>query len=51
VQRAVFERIAGEKEFVEIEGGHFGLLWSPGAQFDEAVRRQVEFLSRVLSGD
>jgi alpha-beta hydrolase superfamily lysophospholipase len=48
VQRAVFDRIVGEKEFVEIEGGHFGLLWHPSAQFDEAVSRQVEFLTRVL---
>lgn len=51
MQRAVFERIAGEKEFVEIEGGHFGLLWNPGTQFDEALNRQIEFLTRVFSGD
>lgn len=51
VQRAVFDRIAGEKELVEIEGGHFGLLWHPSAQFDEAVSRQVEFLTRVLLSD
>ena len=48
VQRAVFDRIAGEKEFVEIEGGHFGLLWHPDAQFDEAANRQITFLTRVL---
>lgn len=51
VQRAVFDRIPGEKEFVEIEGGHFGLLWYPGAQFDEAVNRQIVFLKRVLGGN
>ncbi len=51
VQRAVFDRIAGEKEFVEIEGGHFGLLWHPSAQFDEAVNRQIAFLTRVFQGD
>jgi len=50
VQRAVFDRIAGEKEFVEIEGGHFGLLWPDSAQFDEAVNRQIAFLTRVLRG-
>ncbi len=48
VQRGVFDRIAGEKEIVEIEGGHFGLLWHPGVQFDEAVKRQTDFLTRVL---
>jgi len=51
VQRAVFDRIAGEKEFVEIEGGHFGLLWHLSAQFDEAVNRQIAFLTRVFRGN
>jgi len=51
IQRAVFDRIAGEKEFVEIEGGHFGLLWHPSAEFDEAVNRQIAFLSRVFRDD
>jgi pimeloyl-ACP methyl ester carboxylesterase len=51
VQRAVFDRIAGEKEFVEIDGGHFGLLWHQSAQFDEAVHRQIAFLTRVFRGD
>lgn len=48
VQRAVFDRIAGPKEFVEIDGGHFGPLWKPSVSFDEACRRQIDFLSRVL---
>ena len=49
VQRAVFDRIPGEKEFVEIDGGHFGLLWHPGPQFDAAAARQTAFLRRVLA--
>lgn len=48
IQRAVFDRIKGEKEFVEIDGGHFGLLWHPSTQFDEAVTRQIAFLTRVF---
>lgn len=48
VQRAVFDAIAGEKEFVEIEGGHFGLLWHPSVQFNQAAKGQVDFLTRVL---
>ncbi|GAB5468678.1 MAG: alpha/beta hydrolase [Rhodospirillales bacterium] len=48
VQRAVFEAIAGPKAFHEIDGGHFGLLWHPGALFDEAVAIQTDFLRRVL---
>lgn len=48
VQRAVFEKISSAKEFYEIDGGHFGLLWHPGALFDEAVERQVRFLKNSL---
>lgn len=48
MQDAVFHRIPGDKELVEIDGGHFGLLWTPGPQFDEAVQRQIAFLTRVL---
>ena len=51
IQRAVFDRITGEKEFVEIEGGHFGLLWYSSAEFDEAINRQIAFLSRVFRDD
>lgn len=48
VQRAVFEKIASPKECYQIDGGHFGLLWHPGALFDEAVERQTEFLKDIL---
>ncbi|MBI1416125.1 MAG: alpha/beta fold hydrolase [Limimaricola sp.] len=48
VQRAVFDAIPGDKEFREIDGGHFGLLWYPGPLFDEAVQAQTAFLGRVL---
>lgn len=48
VQRVVFERIAGEKEFVEIDGGHFGLLWPQSPEFDQAINSQVDFLTRIL---
>jgi pimeloyl-ACP methyl ester carboxylesterase len=50
VQRAVFNSIPATKEFYEIDGGHFGLLWHPGALFDEAVGVQGEFLRRTLLG-
>jgi uncharacterized protein len=48
VQVSVFDKIEARKEFCEIDGGHFGLLYSPGKLFDEAVARQTEFLSRVF---
>lgn len=48
VQKAVFEKIAAPKEFYEIDGGHFGLLWHPSKLFDEAVGCQIEFLKREV---
>ena len=48
VQRAVFEAITAPKKLYEIDGGHFGLLWHPGALFDEAVQCQVRFLREIL---
>ncbi len=48
IQRAVFDRLAGDKEFVEIDGGHFGLLWKASAAFDLAVNQQIKFLTRVF---
>ena len=45
VQRAVFDKIAAPKALHEIEGGHFGLLWSPGPLFDEAAALQTKFIS------
>ena len=32
----------------EIDGGHFGLLWNPGALFDTASARQAAFLRSRL---
>lgn len=51
MQRAVYDRIAGPKEFVEVLGGHFGLLWNPSPLFDEASTLQIQFLTRVLPLD
>jgi len=48
VQQAVYDRIAGPKSLYEIDGGHFGLLWSPGPLFDEAVAQQLNFLKTYL---
>lgn len=49
VQDAVFEKVAAPKAFYEIDGGHFGLLWSPGLLFDEAAAQQTKFLQDLLS--
>lgn len=48
VVRAAYDLIPGTKQWHEIAGGHFGLLYCPGALFDEASGVQAEFLGRWL---
>lgn len=49
LQDAVYERIAGPKEKLVLEGGHFGLLWKGSKVFRESVAGQTGFLTRVLT--
>jgi hypothetical protein len=49
VSRQAFDLIPGEKEWYEIEGGHFGLLYHPSDLFDEASSVQAEFLKSRLT--
>jgi poly(3-hydroxybutyrate) depolymerase len=44
VSRRVYDLLGGPKQWYEIAGGHFGLLWHPSELFDEATRVQREFL-------
>jgi uncharacterized protein len=48
VAKAAFEQFSGPKEWYDIAGGHFGLLYFPGKLFDEASRVQSQFLKRWL---
>ena len=49
VSRAAYDSVRGQKELVEIDGGHFGLLYHPSVLFDQASRAQSDFLLRALS--
>lgn len=49
VARLVFDKVQGPKEWVEIDGGHFGLLYYPSPFFDQASKAQVDFLKKYLS--
>jgi dienelactone hydrolase len=49
VARTAYERLAGPKELLQIDGGHFGLLYHPGALFDRVSRAQRDFLVRHLA--
>ena len=48
VARQAYELIPGPKEWYDIAGGHFGLLYYPSDLFDEASRVQTEFLKKWL---
>lgn len=48
VSRAVFERLAGSKDLVEVDGGHFGIIEYPSAAFDHASGAQAAWLVRTL---
>jgi pimeloyl-ACP methyl ester carboxylesterase len=51
VTRAVFDRLTGPKELVEVDGGHFGIIEHPSAAFEFASEAQAEWLSRTLGGN
>lgn len=48
VARQAYDLITGPKQWYDIAGGHFGLLYYPGELFDEASRVQTEFLKKWL---
>jgi len=48
VARQAYELIPGPKQWYDIAGGHFGLLYYPSELFDEASRVQTEFLTKWL---
>jgi len=48
VARAVFERLAGPKELIEVDGGHFGIVEHPSVAFDLASEAQAAWLTRTF---
>jgi alpha-beta hydrolase superfamily lysophospholipase len=48
VSRATFETIAGTTEIVDVEGGHFGIMFDPSPELDSSIRVQTDFLIRHL---
>jgi len=49
VTRHAYDLMPGRKRWVDIAGGHFGLLYHPGGLFDEAARIQAAFLNESLA--
>lgn len=48
VAQVGFAHFSGPKQWYDIAGGHFGLLYYPGELFDEASQIQARFLKRWL---
>jgi fermentation-respiration switch protein FrsA (DUF1100 family) len=48
VARDAFNKIAGPKEWFEIAGGHFALVYFPSPEFTAASSAQAHFLSKHL---
>jgi len=48
VARDAYERLPGPREWVEIPGGHFGLLYHPSETFDQSSSAQSRFFTKHL---
>jgi hypothetical protein len=48
VAQHVYNSISQLKEWVDIDGGHFGLLHYPSDLFDKSSRAQIGFLDKLL---
>lgn len=48
VAKEVFEMIQQPKEWVDIDGGHFGLLYYPSDLFNKSSEAQIAFLKKHL---
>ena len=48
VARAVFDAVPEPKQLVEIDGGHFGLVYYPSTLFDDASSTQANYLVEHL---
>ena len=48
VAKLAFQLMPDQKEWYDIAGGHFGLLYYPSELFDEATRVQTDFFKQRL---
>jgi cephalosporin-C deacetylase-like acetyl esterase len=48
IAHEVFSRISQPKELVEIDGGHFGLLYYPSEDFEKSSDAQIKFLNKYF---
>jgi len=48
VTQYVYNNITQPKEWIDIDGGHFGLLYYPSPIFDKSSKAQIDFLNKYL---
>ncbi len=48
IARLVFDSIPAQKELIEMDGGHFGIIHYPSPLFDQASKAQIDFLNEHL---
>ena len=48
VSRRAFDLLSGEKDWYDLDGGHFGLLYHPSDLFNEVSTVQSDYLMRQL---
>jgi cephalosporin-C deacetylase-like acetyl esterase len=48
VTKHVYNEIDQPKEWVDVDGGHFGLLYYPSEMFEKSSKAQIDFLKRYL---
>lgn len=48
VVREIFNAIDQPKKWIEINGGHFGLLYYPSTLFDQVSQAEIDFLNSYL---
>lgn len=48
VTKHVYNDIDQPKEWVDIDGGHFGLLYYPSEMFEKSSKAQIDFLNRYF---
>jgi len=44
----IYKMVKQPKEWVDIDGGHFGLLHYPSVLFDKSSKAQIDFLNKYL---
>lgn len=48
VSREAFRLLPGEKDWYDLDGGHFGLLYHPSDLFDRVTKAQADYLTKHL---